>query len=286
MEDNAQKRSALLVVLAGVSWSFAGVLSRFTAWSAFSLAGFRSVIAILLLGAIRKSFRPRNTLWTWMGALGVASTSTLFMIANKLTSAANAIVLQYAMTAIVIVVQILFFRAHPRKLDVGAAGLVMLGVVLCFCQGLGRGQFLGDLLAFGSAFTWAAVFLAARMPGVDSLSYAYQGNLLACLFLIRMPFDPAVRAGGLQGCLVPGLMGLCLGLGYVFFALGMKGKLSPTVAAIVANIEPVLNPMWVLIFLGEAPGALSFLGAAVVLVTVTVYSLRSAKHEQDRSVSA
>ena len=189
------------------------------------------------------------------------------------------------MTAIVIVVQILFFRAHPRKLDVGAAVLVMLGVVLCFCQGLGRGQFLGDLLAFGSAFTWAAVFLAARMPGVDSLSYAYQGNLLACLFLIRMPFDPAVRAGGLQGCLVPGLMGLCLGLGYVFFALGMKGKLSPTVAAIVANIEPVLNPMWVLIFLGEAPGALSFLGAAVVLVTVTVYSLRSAKHEQDRSVS-
>ena len=277
---NGQGRSALLVVLAGVCWSFAGVLSRFTAWSAFSLAGYRSVIAILLLGAIRKSFRPRNTLWNWLGALGVASTSTLFMIANKLTSAANAIVLQYAMTAIVIVVQIIFFRVRPRKLDVCAALLVMVGVVLCFCQGLGRGQFLGDLLAFASAFTWAVVFLAARMPGVDSLSYAYQGNLLACLFLIYMPFDSAVRNGGISNWLVPTAMGLCLGLGYVFFALGMKAKLSPTIAAIVANIEPVLNPMWVLIFLGEGPGTLSFFGAAVVLITVTVYSLKNARYTE------
>ena len=274
MERNGQKRAALLVVLAGVCWSFAGVLSRFTPWSGFSLAGFRSVIAVLLLGAIRKSFRPRNTLWNWLGALGVASTSTLFMIANKLTSAANAIVLQYAMTAIVIVVQILIFRARPRKADIRAAVLVMVGVVLCFCQGLGRGQFLGDAVAFGSAFTWAAVFLAARMPGVDSLSYTYQGNLLACLFLVCMPSDPAVAAAGPVGFIVPAAMGLCLGLGYVFFALGMKAKLSPTVAAIVANIEPVLNPMWVLIFLGEAPGVLSFLGAAVVLITATVYSIR------------
>ena len=282
MERNEQRHSALLVALAGVCWSFAGVLSRFTPWTAFSLAGFRSIIAVLLLGAIRKSFRPRNTLWNWVGALGVATTSTLFMLANKLTSAANAIVLQYAMTAIVIVVQIVFFHVRPRKLDVGAAALVMVGVVLCFCQGLGRGQFLGDLMAFGSAFTWAVVFLAARMPGVDSLSYAYQGNLLACLFLVCMPFDPAVRAAGIGGWIVPVGMGLCLGLGYLCFALGMRSQLSPTVAAIVANIEPVLNPMWVLIFLGEGPGMLSFIGAAVVLVTVTVYSLRSARHSAER----
>ena len=280
MERDAQRRAALLVVLAGVSWSFAGVLSRFTSWSGFSLAGYRSIIAVLLLGIIRKSFRPRNTLWNWLGALGVASTSTLFMIANKLTSAANAIVLQYAMTAIVIVVQITFFRVRPRRLDVGAAALVMVGVVLCFCQGLGRGQFLGNMVAFASAFTWAMVFLAARMPGVDSLSYAYQGNLLACLFLLYMPFDPAVRASAPADWIVPTAMGLCLGLGYVFFARGMHSQLSPTVAAIVANVEPVLNPLWVLIFLGEAPGMLSFLGAAVVLVTVTVYSLRGANKSQ------
>ena len=277
MERDAQKRAALLVALAGACWSFAGLLSRFTTWSGFSLAGYRATIAVLLLGIIRKSFRPRNTLWNWIGALGVASTATLFMISNKLTSAANAIVLQYAMTAIVIVVQIVFFKVRPRRMDVGAAALVLLGVVLCFCQGLGRGQFLGDLLAFASAFTWAMVFLAAQMPGVDSLSYAYQGNLLAGLFLLYMPFDPAVRASAPVEWIVPTAMGLCLGLGYICFTRGMRAKLSPTVASIVANVEPVLNPLWVLIFLGEAPGMLSFLGAAVVLVTVTVYSLRSAK---------
>ena len=277
MEREGRGHSALLVALAGICWSFAGVLSRFTDWSGFSLTGFRSIIAILLLGAMRKSFRPRNTKWNWIGALGVLATSTLFMTANKLTSAANAIVLQYAMTAIVIVVQIAFFRVRPRGRDVRAAALVMLGVVLCFCQGLGRGQFLGDLVAFGSAFTWAVVFLAARMPGVDSMSYAYQGNLLASLFVLCMPFDPAVRASRPGDWIVPAVMGLCLGVGYLFFALGMRRKISPTTAAIVANIEPVLNPVWVLIVLGEAPGALSVLGAAVVLVTVTTYSLMSAR---------
>ncbi len=277
METSGQARAALLVGMAGMCWSFAGVLSRFTRWSALTLAGYRAIICVLLLAAIRKSFRPRNTRWNWIGALGVAATSTLFMFANKLTSAANAIVLQYAMTAIVILVQIVFFHIRPRRLDVGAAALVMLGVVLCFCQGLSRGRFFGDLIAFASAFTWAIVFLAARMPGVDALSYAYQGNLLTSLCLLNMPFDPAVRAGGAAGWLVPTAMGLCLGLGYVCFALGMRSKISPTVAAVVANIEPVLNPMWVLIFLGEAPGVLSCLGAALVLVTVTAYSILSVR---------
>ena len=277
MERNGQGHSALLVALAGVCWSFAGVLSRYTSWNSFSLTGFRAIIAGLLLGAMRKSFRPRNTKWNWIGALGVVATSMLFMVANKLTSAANAIVLQYAMTAIVIVVQIVFFRVRPRGRDVRAAVLVMLGVVLCFCQGLGRGPFLGDLVAFGSAFTWALVFLAARMPGVDSLSYTYQGNLLASLFLLCMPFDPAVRASRPMDWIVPAMMGICLGVGYVFFALGMRRRISPTAAAIVANIEPVLNPIWVLIILGEAPGALSVLGAAVVLVTVTAYSIVGAR---------
>jgi len=274
MNDKSQGRAAFYIALAGIFWSFSGVLGKFAPWNPFSLVGFRSVIAVLLLGKIRDSFRPKHTLWTWLGALGVAGTSVLFLCANKLTSSANAIVLQYAMTAIVILVQIFILRQKPRRIDIAAALLVMAGVALCFCQGMARGKLLGDALGLASAVTWALVFLAARMPGVDALSYAYQGNLLTCLLIFSLPFDAAIPGGGISGWLAAAAMGLFLGMGYFFFSCGMKTGLSPTVAAIIANIEPVINPIWVFLFLGETPGLMSVLGACLVLATVTVYSLR------------
>ncbi len=274
---NRQALSIISVILAGVSWSFAGVLGKFTEWSALSIIGFRCIIATLLLGAYRRDFRPRNTKANWIGALGVIATSALFIYANKRTSPANAIVLQYAMTAIVIVLQAVLFKMRLRRLDVTAAILVLGGVVLCFCQNFGGGRMIGDIVAIMSAFTWAIVFLAVRMDGADSVSYSYMGNMLGCAFAINLFFDPAVKAGGLQGALAPAAMGICLALGYLFFAIGMRRGISPAVAAVVSNIEPVLNPTWVFLFCGENPGTLSIIGAAIVLITVTVYSLLNNK---------
>ena len=265
--------AVLLIAAAGTCWSFAGLLSKFAPWSALSLVGFRAVFAVLLLGWVRKSFRPVHTLGNWLGGIGVVSTAILFIYANKLTSAANAIVLQYAMPAVVIILQGILFRVVPSKKDVVATLLVMTGVLLCFYQGLGGGAFVGDMLSLLSSVTWALVFLAVRMPNVGAMSYAYMGNLLGCGFLIFMLFDPGIAAGGVTGWLAAMAMGLCLGVGYVCFGKGLEAGLSPTVAAIVSNVEPVLNPTWVFLFLGETPGALALMGAVIVLATVTWHSI-------------
>ena len=266
-------RAVVLVAVAGVCWSFAGLLSKFAPWSALSLVGFRAVFAILLLGWVRKSFRPVHAAGNWLGGAGVVCTAILFIYANKLTSAANAIVLQYAMPAVVIVLQAVLFRVVPKKKDVLATVLVIAGVFLCFYQGLGGGAFVGDLLSLLSSVTWAAVFLAVRMPNVKALDYAYMGNLLGCGFLAAMLFDPGIEAGGWVGWLAAIAMGLCLGVGYLCFGKGLETGLSPTVAAIVSNVEPVLNPTWVFLFLGETPGLLTIIGSVVVLATVTWHSL-------------
>ena len=266
-------RAIVLVAAAGVCWSFAGLLSKFAPWSALSLVGFRALLAVLLLGRIRRSFRPVHTAGNWLGGIGVVSTAVLFIYANKLTSAANAIVLQYAMPAVVIVLQAVLFHVTPKKKDLVATILVMAGVLLCFWQGLGGGAFVGDLLALLSSVTWATVFLAVRMPNVDTMSYAYMGNLLGCGFLVSMLFDPGIGAGGGMGWLAAIAMGLCLGIGYLCFGKGLGSGLSPSVAAIVSNVEPILNPTWVFLFMGEAPGALTILGSAIVLATVTWHSI-------------
>lgn len=276
------KRSSIAcILLACVCWSFGGLLSKLIPWNAMSIAGFRALIAAVVLGAVRKSYRPCNTFGTWLGALGVMSTSVLFIFANKLTSAANAIVLQYAMPVVVILFEAAVLRKRPSALDAVSVAVVLAGVVLCFCQGLSGGGMLGNALALASAFTYAVVYLSARRPDCDVLSYSYQGNLLAALLVLYMPFDPGVRASLAHFAAALG-MGACLTLGYLFFSRGMREGVSPVTAAIVSNIEPILNPTWCFLFLGENPGALSVAGAALVLAAVTAYTVLSSRRTAGR----
>ena len=131
MTSTEKKSSGVLfILLASLFWSFGGVLSKFAPWSAFTLAGFRSVVSVLILGLYRRSFRVRANAPTWIGAVGVAMTSTLFLLSTKLTSAANAIVLQYAMPVFVILYQALVLKRKPSRVDVGSAAVVLLAVIL------------------------------------------------------------------------------------------------------------------------------------------------------------
>ncbi len=273
---DSQGRGALLIILASVAWSFAGVLSKWAPWGAFSLVGTRALVTAIVFGISRKSFRPSFGKGTWLGAAGVALTSTLFIIANKLTTAANAIVLQYAMPIVVILGTWLVWGQRPGKVDIAATLLTLGGVVLCFVGGFSRGSLLGDSIALFTAFTFSLVFFAARLPNTDPMNYTYLGNLLCSLFLLTIPFDPdfVINVRAVLSALA---MGVCLAAGYYFFTAGMRTRVHPVTASIVANVEPVLNPFWTFLFLGENPGPYSILGAALVILSVSVYGVMKAR---------
>ena len=263
---------APLVILACLFWSFSGVLGKTVTYHPLTLTGFRALIAAVMLGGARRSFRPAFSRGVMLGAWGVTLTSIFFMYANRLTTAANAIVLQYAMPAFVILFSYLAYRQKPTRLDLICAALVLCGVLMCFVEGMGGGRLAGDILALLSAVSWAMVFFAARMPGVDAMTYSYMGNLISAALLLYIPFDPGFSLA--PGQLLPaGAMGVCLGLGYLMFSLGMRRGVNPIAAAIVSNVEPVMNPTWVFLFAGEFPGVFSIAGALVVLSSVTVYSI-------------
>lgn len=262
---------ALQVALAAICWSFAGVLSKSLPWNPLTINGVRSLIAALLLALSRGTIRVRLTKGTALGALGASLTGMLFMAANKLTSAANAIVLQYAMPVFVIGFSWAFFHRRPQARDLIIAALIMLGVVLCSWEGLSGGNLPGDALAILSAVTFALVFFCARLPGANPMDYSYLGMLFCAPFAVSACFDPAVSLNPLHWLTVLGL-GLCLAGGYYFISRSMS-RVPPVTAALLANLEPILNPFWVFLFLGEAPGPLALVGAAIVLASATVYSL-------------
>ncbi len=281
LNEKTTKLSGPLFVLASaVVWSFSGVLSKGLAWSGLSKAGLRGVIAIFIYAAFRRSFRVKLNLPLVVGALGVALTSVLYMTALSYTTSGNAIVLQYSMPIFVVFLSWLMFKQKPRARDLVATLCVLAGVIMCFAQGVNGGAIGGDLIALCSGLTYACVFLASRIPKNDPLSYTYLGNCFSALMAVYIFFDPAVHFAATPD--IPAsaviadwvrilLMGLSLGFGYLLFAYGMR-RTSPVTAAILSNAEPVLNPIWVFIFIGENPGVFGIIGAAVVLITVTVYS--------------
>lgn len=278
-------RGAVIIMLASIAWSFSGVLSKWSPWGPLSLVGARAALAALAFGFRRGSFRVRLTPGVVLGALGVALTSILFIIANKLTTAANAIVLQYAAPIVVILICWIYFHQRPTKLDIVAACVAGAGVVLCFMGGLQGGSPVGDALALLSAVSFAVVFFAAQIPNTDPLDYTYLGNLLSALMLLAIPFDKAftLDTKAMIGVL---LMGLSLSAGYLLFSQGMRLGVSPVTAAIVSNVEPVLNPLWVYLAMGEQPGPFTLLGAALVLLSVTLYSVLKGRQAQKASKKA
>jgi len=269
---------AIQVALGAIFWSFAGVLGKWLPWNALTINGLRSLVAAVLMGLARRSFRVRLSRGNVLGALGVMLTSILYMAAMKLTTSANAIVLQYAAPAFVILFYWIFYAQRPTPRDVVTAALIMLGVVLCFVDKLGGGHLAGNLLAILSAVTFALVFFCARMPDSDPAEYSYLGLLLCVPSALFGFFDPAMSADPRQWLAVTGL-GVCLAGGYYFISAAM-GKVSPIFTVLLSNLEPVLNPIWVAVFLpqlGEVPGGLALLGSALVLVTAGVYSLTGNK---------
>lgn len=285
MKDNSKLRGALLVLISAVFWSFSGVLSKSLMWNSFSKASVRAVVAVLILGLYRKSFRVKLTKGTVIGALGVTLTSLLYMTALNFTTSANAIVLQYAMPLFVVIINIIGFRIKPKPAELITVTIVFIGVILCCASNMGQGGF-GNLCALLSALTYSAVFLASGIKDTKAIDYTYLGNLLSVTWLFTVFTDKNVYfdAAHLNDWLLVALMGVSLGLGYLFLSLGLRTA-SPLTAAILENAEPVLNPVWVALVIGEVPGTLAIIGCAVVLITVTVYSCLSAGTKEKETLT-
>ena len=277
-----QTSAAMFAFLSGLIWSFTGLFSKLVPWSSFTLAGARSLVALAVLGLGRGSFRVRPNRGMWVSGAGITLTSVLYMTALRMTSAANAIVLQYTASVFVILYMFLVKKQRPLKSEMIAAGFVVLGVCLCFAGSLGGGSLLGDAIALLSGVTFAAVFISGRYSGNDPLDGVYFGTLLSCAFAVAVPFDPAFSFT-LGQMLVLLALGCGLGLGYLFFSLAMRRGISAVKACIISNVEPVLNPMWVFAFMGEKPDALGIAGAAVVLLAITLQSLYEARRRKGQS---
>ena len=270
---SARHKGTLCVFLSAVLYSIGGLCIKLIPWSGMAINGARTAIALLVIGLYLKitRHRLRMNLWVLVGAVAVCGTNILFSVANKLTTAGNAIVLQFTAPIFVILFSVLFFGKKPKKLDVLACGLVLGGVLLFFVDSLSAGGMLGNILALLSGVSYAGVFLMNDMPDSDPISSVFWGDVISAI--VGLPFlgyEKEFSQNILIALLVLGVFQV--GMAYILMVEGLKTT-PPVTASLVSGIEPVLNPILVAIFYHEMIGPVALIGAMVVVGSVVLYNV-------------
>ena len=264
----------LALVGCAVLWSTGGLLIKSVSLSPVATAGGRSLVASVFLFAVLRG-RPdfRGGFGFWSSALANASTMLLFVVATRLTTAANAVLLQYTAPVWVVLFGWVLYRQRVLKADLAVVAVVMGGMALFFADGFSFSSdpqaALGDVLAVvsGVTFGFQALFMS-RMKKTSPVSAVLAGNLL--VFLVSLPFlvqrlpawsdvPPLLFLGVLQ-----------IGLAYLLYTKAVR-HLTPLEIILVPIIEPLLNPVLVYLFRGEVPSTSALAGGAVILVTVTLW---------------
>ena len=279
--DRRALGSPLMFVLAAAFlWSTGGLFIKWTSLSGLELSCFRAFFALLTVAFFtrREGFGLNGV--TAVAAILYAVLVILFVMATKETTAANAIFLQYTAPVYLLILEPVVYKEKFRGRDL-ATVLVCVGAMALFFVGQLRPQDVaGNLMALASGLCFAIYFLLLRHPKareVNRASSVIYGNLLCVL--VAGPWGLAALSHvGTHDLLSVVYLGVVqLGISYTLFTVGMTRGVRSLDAGIICYIEPVLNPVWVFLVLGERPSRWALLGGAIIILAVITHMLLDAR---------
>jgi len=257
----------ILLLLSALYWSLGGVLIKSIDWPPMAIAGGRSAIAIpiilLCIGRPRFTFSRAQV----GGALGYAVTVVLFVFATRMTTAANAIFLQYTAPIYVALIGRWYLGERASRIDWLVIAVALAGIALFFLDRLTVAGLWGNIIALGSGLAFASVALFLRKEKAGSpVTSIVLGNVIVAVVGAPFMFQaPSLGEDDLWRLVLLGAVQL--GLPYVLYATAIK-QVSALEATLIPLLEPVLNPLWVMLALGERPGPWAIVGGLLVLSAV------------------
>jgi len=268
-----RSKGIILFLLTAIFWSTSGFLVKLIDWNPFGIAGMRSGIAsmVLFIFLDKKSELFSFSSTKIFAIICFAVTVILFVVATKLTTAANAIIIQYTAPIYPAIFGGLILKEKTTLLDWISILIVLAGIILFFLDRLSPGGYLGNIVAFISGITFGWFYLLMRkMKDESPINSAFLGNILA--FIICLPFYfsniPSVR----DWLFLLTLGILQMGIAMVFYSRGIT-YISALEAILISTLEPILNPIWVYLFVGEKPGRWALLGAVIVIGSIVTRSI-------------
>jgi drug/metabolite transporter (DMT)-like permease len=258
------RKGFLLLVLAAIGWSLSGVIIKVVDMNALPIAFYRCAVAAVFLGFLnRGKTKMLNKSSTYI-AVAYACAVILLVVSTKATTAANAIILQYAAPAFVFFISIPILKEYPTRKDWWVLLSTVIGIGCIFSQTEG-GHLWGMLCGLGSGLGFAVLtVLLRRYQQHNPLWSICLNNLCVALMLLPWVYDDlAVSAVDFVLMLLMGIVQL--GGPYVLYAYALR-RVKARDAALVSLLEPLLNPLWVYLCVAEVPAAMTFVGGAFIFL--------------------
>ena len=277
MDKKAPVSPVVLVLIAVLLWSTGGMFIKLaTNLDAYQVTFFRSLLAGITVLILTWRDGLRINAFGAMCSAIYATLLFLFVWATKHTTAANAIFLQYTAPIYILILAPFVIGEKFQWRDLVTVIFCLAGMSLFFVGDLSIGDYQGNIAALGSGIFLGLYIMLLRHPralGMSGTITVIYGNFL--LALLTLPSGiAALPTATWKDYAAVGFLGIFqIGISYILFIKGVRGGTRPLDASIIGFIEPLLNPVWVFLFVGERPSQWAILGGIIIIATVCVHTI-------------
>ncbi|MFK7802684.1 MAG: DMT family transporter [Anaerolineae bacterium] len=272
MPKSNHLRAVATLLFASLLFSLGGVFIKLSTWDAIPLNGARSgvsavVIAIILFWFRKGDWPPRPTFTRNMilGAVAYTLTNITFIMATKLTTAANAVFLQFTAPVWVILGSFFFLAEKPKWVDWAAVGIIIPGMGLFFADQLSAEGVTGNFIAILSGICMSFMVILLRSESDAAGDIVVLGAVFALIIGLPFMFNQDWTMQNIA--LILGLGVFQLGISFGFYISAIR-YLTAVEIIVIMSLEPILNPVWVAIFAGETPGTWAIVGGSIVVLAI------------------
>ena len=262
-------RGRLLIVAAALLWSLAGVFIKFLDVPPLTIVFYRSCFAFVVFTPFVRRVQWRINRPVVISVLTYTAAISSFVSANKLTTAANAIVLQYTAPIFVFLFSRFVLGETISKVNGFALLAGMLGVAVISLDSAGEPEMAGVVLALVSGVLFAAYMINLQHTQQVNPTYLTWINNAFCALSLLFVVSSQLTVTVNQLVILVVMGAVQLGLPYFLFSKGLQ-SVSLQEASLIALIEPVLNPIWVALTVGEIPSTATLSGGAMILIGLGV----------------
>ncbi len=275
-----RNKGVLLIFLAALLWSTGGVFIKATSLNAFQTSLWRSLFASLaiLLMARPKTLSLDST--SLIASLAYAATLIFFVLGTKLTTAANAILLQYTAPIYILVLAHIILNEKMTRIGAMTVALCIMGMAIFFLDKLSPEGVVGNLAALGSGVCFAVMTVFLRKnKGGEPVSAILFGNIWIVIVCAMISFSQFLALDAFmlspKDALLTGFLGVFqIALPYLLFVNAIK-HIPALEASLLSMLEPILNPIWVMLFVGEIPSLNAVIGGSVIIGAVALQNIIS-----------
>lgn len=265
------------VLVAVLLWSTGGLFIKLTTLDAYQVTFFRSLLAALTVLVLTRKQGLKINAFGILSSVIYAALLFLFVWATKRTTAANAIFLQYTAPIYILILSPFLIGEKFHLRDLFTVVVVLGGMSLFFVGQLRLEDYEGNIAALLSGIFLGLYIMLLRHKRAEGFNPAIAviyGNFLLAALNAPSGLSAIVSMVGLDWIAVIFLGVFQIGISYILFIKGVVGGTRPLDASLIGFVEPLLNPVWVFIFVGEQPSRWAVLGGAIIIAAIALHTIR------------